>query len=257
MNHFIIPYIGNKRGEFKEFIKMIDINKYNIIVEPFCGTSAISFNIWKNNGKDKTYYLNDLSRDIYDLYQLIKNDTPENILNELNNYKLTITDKETFLREFKRKDKTIYEKLFFLKFYAIRVGLYPLDDRHKEFTFNKEQLLFFEFIKSDNVIITNGEWYNSFNDFKDNENAIFIFDPPYLNSTNTEYKLSDNDNKGKMNVYEYFYNNDISIYKSKVVFILEDIWIIRLLFKNYISSSYGKNYFNISKKKTNHIIINN
>lgn len=257
-NHFIMPYAGNKRSEYKEFIKNIDINKYNIIIEPFCGSSAISFNIWKNGGKDKIYYLNDLNRDIYEVYQLIKSDTPENILIELNKILETITDKEIFLTEFKKKNKTIYEILFFFKYYNIRVGLYPINnDRCKEFKFTKEQLLFFEFIKSPNVFITNGEWYEKFNEFKDDKEALFILDPPYLNSTNQLYNLNGNDNSGRMNVYEYFYNNAINNYKSKIVFILEDIWIIRLLFKNNISSSYAKKYETISKKKTTHLIISN
>lgn len=267
-NHFIIPYIGNKRGEYKEFIKNIeDINKYNIIIEPFCGSSAISFNIWKDDiNKDKIYYLNDNDKILIEIYKLIKNENPDDILIKLNDILKTITDKEIFLKEFKKKDKSIYEILFFKKYYAMREGLYPIIERFKNgFKFNKEQLLFIDFIKSDNVIISNNEWIDIFDEFKDNENALFIFDPPYMNSCNDAYDLG-NIYKKNINVYEYFFNNDFNNYKSHIVFILEDMWVVKLLFKNNIKNSYFKLYQMNSmgkdkkinpKKKTNHIIITN
>ena len=46
-NHFIYSYNGNKRNEFKYLNNVIDdIDNYDTIIEPFCGSSAISFNIW-------------------------------------------------------------------------------------------------------------------------------------------------------------------------------------------------------------------
>lgn len=265
-NHFIMSYYGNKRTEYKYFISNLDdINKYSIIIEPFCGSSALSFNIWKDNpNKDIKFYLNDNDKDLIEIYNLIKTDTPENILDQLNKILKTIPDKEIFLREFKKPDKTIYEKLFFKKYYCLREGLYPQDKRFiNNFKFTKEQLLFFEFIKSDNVIISNNEWIDIFDEYKNNENVLFILDPPYINSCNDAYNLGNEYKKNiNMNVYEYFYNNTIDIYKSKIVFILEDIWIIRMLFKDYIKSSYSKTYkitslINKKKKKTSHIIISN
>ncbi len=48
-SHFIYSYSGNKRNEFKYIEKVIDnIDAYDNIIEPFCGSSAISFNIWLN-----------------------------------------------------------------------------------------------------------------------------------------------------------------------------------------------------------------
>lgn len=44
-NHFFIPYYGNKRQEVDKIYNEIkdDIDKYDIIVEPFCGSSAFSY----------------------------------------------------------------------------------------------------------------------------------------------------------------------------------------------------------------------
>ena len=41
-----------------------------------------------------------------------------------------------------------------------------------------------------------------------------------------------------------------------IVLCLEDNWIIKLLFKDYIKAEYNKKY-EMSKKKTTHLIITN
>lgn len=249
-----MPYVGNKRNEYNDFIKNVNIDKYTNIIEPFCGSSAISFNIWLNDkDKNKIYYLNDIDNELIDIYNLIKIDTPDNILNEINKIRQLITDKEIFNTEFKKPNKTFYEKLFFKKYYCIRPGTYPLDNRLPIFSFTKKQLLFFEFIKSDNVFITNDDWSILFDKFKDDKDTLIIFDPPYINSCNAFYNLA---NKINNNIYEYFYNNNINSFNCKIFFILEDIWIIRLLFKNNINNTYFKQY-NSTKKNTNHIVISN
>jgi hypothetical protein len=83
----------------------------------------------------------------------------------------------------------------------------------------------------------------------DNKNLIII-DPPYLNACNDFYFDS------KANIYEHIYKNDIIKEKAKIYLILEDIWIIKLLFNKYIIQSYDKKYMT-TKKNTTHIIIYN
>ena len=54
-NHFIFSYAGNKRNESENILEKINFNNIETIIEPFCGSSAISFHIStlkpKNNGK--------------------------------------------------------------------------------------------------------------------------------------------------------------------------------------------------------------
>jgi len=45
MSHFPICYIGNKRQEFKYIEPLLNFDGIENIIEPFCGSSAISFNI--------------------------------------------------------------------------------------------------------------------------------------------------------------------------------------------------------------------
>lgn len=46
-NHFIFPYAGNKREEVEKIHeilkKNIDLSKIKTIIEPYCGSSAMSY----------------------------------------------------------------------------------------------------------------------------------------------------------------------------------------------------------------------
>ncbi len=90
MSHFIHSYAGNKRNEFKEFINYIDLDNKKNIIEPFCGTSAISFMIWLEHKDKFNYYLNDNSKDIFNIYELFKNENGNDIIDKINIIKNTI-----------------------------------------------------------------------------------------------------------------------------------------------------------------------
>ena len=122
---------------------------------------------------------------------------------------------------------------------------------YHDYKLTKLQLEFIEFIKCPYVYISNNDWIELFKEFKHNENSIFFLDPPYLMSCNDYYSNKD------MNIYEYLYYNKIKEFKSHIFLILEDIWINKLLFQdNKILNAYNKTY-EISKKKTSHILIYN
>lgn len=262
MNHFFTSYIGNKKGEYKyikDFLKLDDIKN---IYEPFCGSSAISFNIWKEHKYKFNYYLNDNDYHLFKLYEYFKNKDINDIIKEFNDIRDTIKNKEDYENLKKQVnfnkvnfniDKDIKYYFFFHKYYAIRAGLYPINDvdRFKTFNLNKEQLLFIEFIKSPNVFITNEDWSEN---FKDDETNLYIFDPPYILSDNTFYKKIND--KEYINVYEYFFNNKIDTFKCKIMFVLENTWIIKLLFKDFLKYIYNKKY-QMTKKNTEHCIITN
>ena len=59
-----------------------------------------------------------------------------------------------------------------------------------------------------------------------------------------------------VNIYEYLYKNNIDNMKALIILCLESNWIIKILFNNQIKKEYVKQY-QISKKKTNHLIISN
>ena len=67
MSHFILPYAGNKRNEYKYLKKYLNFDGIQNIIEPFCGTSAISFNIWLEH-PNFHFYLNDINKDLIEIY---------------------------------------------------------------------------------------------------------------------------------------------------------------------------------------------
>jgi site-specific DNA-adenine methylase len=254
-NHFIFSYPGNKRNEFKYLHNIINnIDDYDTIIEPFCGSSAISFNIWLKY-PNKKFILNDNNNDLIRLYNLIKTEDIETIKNKLLLIKTIINnDKNVFIMMYKgfnqSEDKDIYQYIYFNKFTGMsKVGLYR-ECKFKDFT--KLQYKFFEFIKTANITFMNNDWYDVFKEYSNDKKALIFFDPPYLLSYNMFYQ------NFNTNIYEFFSNNNIKqfCFKAKLILILENNWIIKLIFKNEKSFIYDKQY-QVSKKKTNHIIISN
>lgn len=252
-NHFFYSYRGNKRNEANDIIDNMDFNNIDNIIETFCGSSAISFHIWMKYGDKFNYYLNDNSKSLMMIYDLFKNENLEKINEELANIDNQISNKDEWNKHFKIAPETPYKELFYLKFSTFgRKGFYPMDRKaKKEFKPSITQELFIKFINAPYVFITCGDWFEVFDKHSNNPKSLIIFDPPYINTCNDFYL------EKTLNVYQYFYDNKIETFKSHIYLILEDMWMIRLLFNNNkILKKYDKKY-ELSKKKTSHIIIKN
>jgi len=257
-NHFLYSYAGNKRQEAETLINLINFDNIKNIIEPFCGSSAISFTIWKKYKNDFNYYLNDNDEELINIYKLLKKETAEHIEEEVNKIKNKISNKEEWnnlLNEYK-ETKNIYLFIFITKYSTMsRFGFYPLKMPKTPFKILDETKNFIEFIKSPNVIISNNDYMDIFDKFKDDDTTIFLFDPPYLVSNNIFYNLGIKEQK--LNIYEYFFSNKIESFKSHIYLILEHVWIIKALYRDSkILSTYGKHY-EVSKKNTEHVIIYN
>jgi site-specific DNA-adenine methylase len=251
MNHFFFGYAGNKRSEYKLIKDNLYLkNEIKNIVEPFCGTSAISFNIWLEHGDKFSYYLNDINETLIELYNLFKNEDVDDIVDEINTTKNNITNKEEYLQLCKKKDKTIYEYFVMNRFYNIRPGTYDCKMNNNDFKLNKNQLKFIEFIQKPYVHISNIDWLKIYTKHN-NKKTFIIFDPPYLDSCNEFYS-----DKRSVNVYKYFNDNKINKQSSKICFILEKTWIIELLIGKYEKQSYDKTYQS-AKRKTQHSLYAN
>ena len=252
MNHFIFSYAGNKRKEFNTFNTFIKYDGIKNIIEPFVGSAAISFNIWLEHKDKFNYYFNDNDKYIYETYLLLKNESIEDIFNELNDIKNIVKNKEDFLKILK-KDYNIYEYIYLRKASGFRFGLFDEQRSLTKSNFkpNKILLQFIDFIKSPNVFITNNDWSVSYNEYKDDNNSIIFLDPPYIASCNDFY------GNATVNIYEYLYENNIKKNEGNIYLILENIWIIKLLFRDTkILIEYDKTY-SVSKKNTSHILISN
>ena len=106
------------------------------------------------------------------------------------------------------------------------------------------------FLKNEKVEFYNIDAIDIYAKYSNNNKTFIFLDPPYLKLYNDFYA-----NKN-INIYEYLYNNDIKKNKAKVILCLNDMWIIRLLFKTYIKEEYNKKY-EASKRQVQHLIITN
>ena len=250
--HFFMPYFGNKRQEVKEIFNIVepDLKNINTIVEPYCGSCALSFYISTLYPKRFQYILNDNNVHLINIFKILQDDEKaDKFYNDLN-LLLDGIDKEKYNAIVKDAKNDTLKWFFINKYYNIRPGLYPTTKgRVKDFRTIKE-CKFINFLKTENIKIYCNDAINILNDYGDNENNLIFLDPPYLASCNDYYNNKD------VNIYQHLFNNNISTFKSFIIICLEDMWIVRLLFKDDIKSKYEKKYEN-SKKKTHHIIITN
>ena len=65
---------------------------------------------------------------------------------------------------------------------------------------------------------------------------------PYLETCNDFYNCAD------VNIYKFLYDNPIEKEKAKIYLILENMWIIKLLFQKNIVIEYDKQYNGFKKK---------
>ena len=247
-NHFFFAYAGNKRNEFSILYENIKDNLDNIeyVVEPFCGSSAISYNLSLLHPKKFKYILNDNDENLIKLYNIAKDETQLKKLEEDVNKIAKIIDKEKY--NLLMKEKTFISYMIGQLIHTLRPKLYNLKYNYNYIDLNNKPII--NFLRNENVEIKNIDGLELIKEKLNNQNYLFIIDPPYIASCNEFYKSK------TCNIYEYFYNNDMKEMKSKIVFMLEENWIIKLLFQKYNLISYGKKY-EVSKKNTTHLIIKN
>lgn len=244
MSHFPIAYAGNKRREVEVFNYICNIldNDPNIeiIVEPFCGTSAISYLISKKYPGRYSYILNDNNQYLIDLYNKIRYE-PE-YADHLNNLRVFITCKE----EYPKKADTFDNWVIMNTWYGVYNGQYWGENKKatKKLNFLGD---FRDFLITENVDIVcmDGLDLIKSSDF----NCLLYLDPPYLASDNSFYR------NPNMNCYEYLASELINL-NSKIILNIEETWFIKIIFKEFIRESYDKKYER-SKKKTKHLIITN
>ena len=140
-----------------------------------------------------------------------------------------------------------YDKNFldyYIQNFFIRGNLHKII---KSRIYNKVEIAILE--KS---IITNDDYLNIFEQYKDNNKAFLFLDPPYIFSNNSTYNMMDTDNTEMVpKIYEFMLTC-----KCKVLLIINDLEIIRYIFKNFVKGKYNKIYL-IGKKRSRHLIICN
>jgi hypothetical protein len=250
-NHFYIPYSGNKRNEIKLFYNDLNFESIDTVVEPYCGSCAMSYYIWTQKPNMK-FLLNDNNIFLKEMYEIMIDE--KKCIEFEETFKSLVKSfdgKKDKYKEIVNKKDSLLSWFIANKIYNIRAGIFPLPPR----TYKKEVKLsefpIYDFFRKADIKFSNEdgiEFYKSQCKIKTN---MLLIDPPYMNSCNAFYE-----NPG-LNIYEFLYENNIKNEPSKIYLILENIWIIKMLFKdNKNLNSYDKQYA-MSQKQTSHIVMCN
>ena len=247
-NHFYMSYCGNKRNECALLYDNLNFDNITTIIEPFCGSCALSYYISKKQPNVFKYILNDKDEYLYQMFNIIKNNKTDEFDNEIIKLLSTIKDKESYVNITKQKD--VYSWFVKNKYYQLRPGIFNKDEKYDKYKSLKEYPIY-NFFKNENIECHSIDGLDCYIKYKDNQENLILIDPPYMNSCNTLY------NHKYTNIYEYICSNKIQNEKAFIVLILENNWIIQLLFndiKNKII--YDKKYM-MNQRETKHIIIMN
>lgn len=249
-NHFIMSYAGNKREEVINIYETINFKNITTIIEPFCGSCALSYYISTQQPKKFKYVLNDNNQHLISLLKICSIPKELQIFEEkINEVAKSLISKAIYLEVI--KENTIIAWFIKNKIFTMRAGLFPLKYEYKYI--NIKDCPIIKFLQNEDITLTNECAMVCFKKYISEENFLF-FDPPYLDSCNAFY-LNTN-----VNIYEYFNNNNIKNFECKILLCLESNWIIQLLFKETIKDNNKLTYekmYQMSKRKTKHIIITN
>ena len=268
-NHFFFPYNGNKREEVEHIYNLLDLDNIYTIIEPFCGSCAMSYYIWtQNKDKNYKYILNDLDNNLIDLLKSIRSGEYKEIEDEVNIMREEILKYENDMIEAKKiyinyiKKGKLNGYVLGNKYYSMRAGLFPLRDFKRYFNNKKLDLSIapiYDFLVNANIELHSGD-ANKIIDENDNEKTFIFLDPPYIASCNVFYSTDTGENI--CNIYEKLVLYGLKNYKCKILIAHENNWLFKILFKEYVENEkeYKKNYQNTiggSKKKTFHICVKN
>jgi len=266
-NHFFFSYAGNKREEVENIYNLLDLENIDTIIEPFCGSCAMSYYIWtQNKDKNYKYILNDLDNNLIDLLKSIRSGEYKEIEDEVNKMREEILKYENDMIEAKKiynnyiKNGKLSGYVLGNKYFKMKVRMFPL----KDFKMFKNKLDLSNVPIYDFLVNANIELHkidaNKIIDENNNEKTFIFLDPPYIASCNNFYSTDTGENI--CNIYEKLVLYGLKNYKCKILICHENNWLFKILFKEYVENEkeYKKNYKNMMRgsiKKTFHICIKN
>ena len=251
-NHFLFPWAGNKRTEVYDIVPKFNLEGIDTIIEPFCGTSAISVYLSLLYPLRFKYILNDNDERLIELYKTIRD------LNELkyleNEINRIICDKdfgaEMYYKYTSQDNMVSY--ILARTVYFLRIGMWdkskgqprknPKDYANKAIT---------KFIHNENVELYNKQAIDIIKDNVDNEKCIIYLDPPYLKTPNKFYYKN-------INNFEdiYTYLSTLKDIKCKIYLsVLFNEQLICKLNNFNILHTYDKSYNWGAQKIKSHILM--
>jgi DNA adenine methylase len=244
-----MSYAGNKRNEVENIYKELNFDDITTIIEPYCGSCAMSYFIFLKHPNLK-FVLNDNNKYLLEMFNIIKdNKKCEEFEKEFNKLVVSFKNsKEKYIEIINQN--TLISWFIKNKIYNIRPGLFPLQNRTYKDTLKLSNFPIYNFFREANIEFYNEDAIEIYEKYNNDKNTIILLDPPYIMTGDNFYLNKD------VNIYEYLIKNEMIKKEANIYFILEDVWIIKLLFNKYSFIEYDKKY-EASKRTTKHIIISN
>ena len=264
--------MGNKTTELKLLLPIIEpqITDETIFIEPFCGSCVVSYAVYKKHDK-AIFHINDIDGLRIKFYIDMRDEEERKKLYKLEKSIIDIGSEEYNKVIKKNESKAMLTEyipyVISQRIKAFRRGLYPTTKQIIAKEIPEQWITFFKISK-----ITNIDFREVMNEYKENKAAFLYVDPPYMDSYNAGYNSYNTQT----------YNNDLSIKdntemyiflleflkdcKCKVLFSINNCALTKYIYKDFIKETYNKIYHttlinttNITNKKkhTNVLIISN
>lgn len=265
-NHYYTYYYGNKRNEIETILPLINLDNITTIIEPFAGSSAMSYYIFTKYPKRFKYILNDNDKINYQLFNVSKDFEKTQKFNE--NINKLIDEWNTYEDDVSRKVfytgidiNTLEGYIFTYKYRNRRPTFYPLLSCIKQIKpFKLQDYPVYNFYNNEDITYSNIDGIEIIkNNYNVGNNSLFLIDPPYLKSSK-KYKIYNNLN---MNIYDWIleYENLLLNNENKFIFILEMIKEVEAIFSNFKTLNVYEKIYGMNGKqgqrKTKHILYEN
>lgn len=254
----IVKWSGGKTDELKYILPYVP-NDYHIYLEPFVGGGAVFFGL-----NPEKAVINDVHKELVDLYQSIKNGFSEEIYSFMKEHPNT---EETYykVRSYDHEEGLDNAKRFYYLRKTCFRGMLRYNSKGEfNIPYGRYKTYNYEEIKNKDYenLLKRTEIYNKdfeyiFKNYNDNSNFMFL-DPPY-DSEFTDYGYCSFGKEEHTKLAECFKTT-----KIRCLMIIGKTPFIEELYKGYIIGEYDKKYrFKLHSGRvgdeinTKHIIIKN
>jgi len=245
--------LGNKKTDIKFFSHLLPLDIKNV-VEPFGGSFAVIKIVYGDDKYQK--YVNDNDPYLVAIYKNPQKYSDLSIkINKIAGENKNEKGNVIFLKfmEALEKDDTIEKDIFtdYWKKEKIVRGNIVKSIKNPS---HKNQI---EMMKK--IIFTSVDYMETLDKHYMNKDTFIFLDPPYLFSDNNNYS-SQSKKDGDMDTTDMIINildvlqNPLT--KAKIMLIINDLKILRHLYKDFIKGDYDRVY-QIGKRKEKHLIITN
>jgi site-specific DNA-adenine methylase len=243
---FLFGRLGNKDNDIKYFINYLpsDCKK---VVEPFGGSFAVIRRVYVDDKYAK--FVNDTDVNLYEIYK-----NPDEYLKSVKHFNKVASEHKNekghvvykkFLENW--KEDNIHFKNYLLGNSIVRgtnVKCLKKIDHEENIKFIKK------------INFTQKNYLDVIKEHQYDKDAFIFLDPPYLFSDNSSYYSQNEETDMTRILVELLNIYQDKKTKCKLMLVINNLYLTKYLFKDYVKTTYDKIY-QISKKKQNHLVICN